>query len=280
MLQEISERLTAQFSPEAIATFLGERLIPDLIVAGVTVAVFVVVGRLVLSVTDRALQRSHLDETAQKFVLAVLRTSILAIGAVTVAAQFGIDTTSILTSLGVVGLTVGFAARDTLANVISGLFIFWDRPFVLGDMVEISGEYGRVAEITMRTTRVVTPDGRMLAVPNTVVVNSMVASYTNFPNLRIEVAATVSVDAPLDRVREVLLSVVTSDDAYLDEPPPRVVVSALNDYNTEVKLQAWLRDERQHITARFALREAVFRALNDAGIEMPYETLEVRTREA
>ncbi len=100
------------------------------------------------------------------------------------------------------------------------------------------------------------------------------------PHLRIEVAATVAVDAPLDRVRAVLLDVVTSDEAYLNEPPPRVVVSALNDYNTEVKLQAWLRDERQHITARFALREAVFRALNDAGIEMPYETLEVRTRQA
>ncbi len=100
------------------------------------------------------------------------------------------------------------------------------------------------------------------------------------PHLRIEVAATVAVDAPLDRVRAVLLDVVTSDEAYLNEPPPGVVVSALNDYNTEVKLQAWLRDERQHVTARFALREALFRALNDAGIEMPYETLEVRTRQA
>jgi small conductance mechanosensitive channel len=126
-------------------------------------------------------QRAQLDRTAVNFILTVLKYTLLTIGLVAALGKVGINTSSLLTSLGVAGLTVGFAAKDVLSNMISGLFIFWDRPFVLGDLVEVGGHYGRVERITMRSTRVVTPDGRMLAVPNTVVVNTTVASYTNFP---------------------------------------------------------------------------------------------------
>jgi small conductance mechanosensitive channel len=83
-----------------------------------------------------------------------------------------------LASLGIAGLTLGFAAKDTLSNVISGLFIFWDRPFVVGDLIEMDGKYGRVEDITLRSTRVVTPDGKMLAIPNSAIVNSSVWSRT------------------------------------------------------------------------------------------------------
>ena len=85
--------------------------------------------------------------------------------------------------------------------MISGLFIFWDRPFVIGDFVEVGGQYGRVESITMRSTRVVTSDGRMLAVPNSLVVNTTLASYTNFPHLRLDVSFTVGVTENLQRVR-------------------------------------------------------------------------------
>jgi hypothetical protein len=66
------------------------------------------------------------------------------------------------------------------------VFIFWDRPFVLGDLIEVDGKYGRVEKITLRSTRVITVEGKMFTIPNAEVMNSTVASYTNFPHLRIE----------------------------------------------------------------------------------------------
>lgn len=172
-------------------------------------------------------------------------------------------------------LSLGFAARDTLSNVISGLFIFWDRPFVVDDLIETNGQYGRVTEITMRSTRVVTNDGRMLAIPNSQIVNSVVASYTNFPNLRVEVDMTVAVTEDLDRVRELLLGIVQGDDQFMDKPSPAVVTTALNDYNVAIQLRAWLKNEREHIPVRFALRERRFNTLRAAGVDMPYETLQI-----
>ena len=172
-------------------------------------------------------------------------------------------------------MTLGLAAQDTPSNIISGLLIFWDRPFVIGDLVEVEGHYGRVERITPRSTRIVTVDGRMLAVPNSTVINTTVASYTNFPHLRLDISVTISVTEDVDRARETLLKLVGDDPSILTEPPPRVVVTALNDYNVALQLQAWIADEKQHIPKTFELREAVFKTLTTAGVEMPFETLQL-----
>ena len=150
-----------------------------------------------------------------------------------------------------------------------------DRPFTIDDLVEIDGQYGRVAKITLRTTRVITVDGRMLAVPNSIVMNKTVTSYTNYPHLRIDIAVTVAVTEDLDNVREILLGLVKNSPAYLDEPMPRMVVVKLNDYNIALELQAWIKDERNHIQERFDLRERVFTALTAAHVEMPLETIQL-----
>ncbi len=104
--------------------------------------------------------------------------------------------------------------------MISGVFIFWDRPFVIGDLVEVDGHYGKVEDITMRSTRVVTPDGKMLAIPNSTIVNTTVASYTNFPHLRLDVGVTIGVNEDIGRVRPILLSAAGSDNDFLAEPAP------------------------------------------------------------
>lgn len=105
--------------------------------------------------------------------------------------------------------------------------------------------------------------------------NKTIASYTNFPNLRIDIRVTVAVTENLDRVRSILLNLIRQDPDYLMEPAPRMVVVALNDYNIAIELQAWIKDERKHIEKRFALREAVFKALVAEQVDMPLETIQL-----
>ena len=274
-MKPVTDRLTTLFDPDRLLEYLVGRLLPDLLVAAITFLAFWLLWRAVNRTAGAVLKRSRLDKTAQNFVQTIARYVIMTIGSVTALAQLGINTGSILASLGVVGLTIGFAAKDALSNIISGLFIFWDRPFVIDDLVEIGGQYGRVQEITMRSTRVVTVDGKMLAIPNSTVVNSTVASYTNFPTLRLDVDVTVGTSEDLGRVRRTLVALVEKDDRYLQEPAPAVVVTALNDYNVAVQLRAWLKDERGHVGAKFELRERVFEALRSAGVDMPLETLQL-----
>ena len=115
----------------------------------------------------------------------------------------------------------------------------------------------------------------MLAVPNTEIINTTVASYTNFPHLRLDVPITISVHEDIDRARATLLALVRDDPAFMTEPEPVVVVKTLNDYNVELEFRAWVEDERRHIELRTALREAMFKALTKAGVDMPFETFRI-----
>ena len=278
-MHTILDRLAALFSPERLGHYLADDLAPNLTAATAVFLAFYLVWKLV----DRALRVAlprRLDETARAFLRAILRYMLLTIGVVTALAQLGLDISSLITSLGVAGLTIGFAAKDVVSNLISGLFIFWDRPFVVGDLVEIGGQYGRVAQITMRSTRVVTNDGRMLAIPNSEAANKIVTSYTNFPNLRLDVGVTVGTAENLGRVRALALALIEGDERFMTEPAPVVVVTDLNDYNVAMQLQVWLTDERTHVPVRFELRERLSEALRGANVVLPYETLQIRTQVA
>ena len=249
--------------------------IPQLISALVVLLLFWVMWRVASKGLKLILARSGLDATLGTLLQSTTKIVVISIGIVSALGQVGVDIAGLLTGVGVVGLTIGFAARDALSNMISGLFILWDRPFTLGDLVEIGGSYGRVDSITLRTTRVVTVDGKMLAIPNTEIVNRTVASYTNFPHLRLDIAFTVGVNEDLGKVRATALAVCQNDSQFMAHPAPSVVVTALNDYNVAMELRAWLDDEKNHVAARFALREKLFEALRTAQVDMPFETLAI-----
>ena len=270
----VATRLQSHFAPEQLAATLAD-LVANALVAAAIFAAFYLFWRVLDLTVRAALTRAKVDATSASFVYMATKFVVLTLGAVQALGAVGVNTAALLTSLGIAGLTIGFAARDALSNLISGVLIFWDRPFVIGDLVEVQGQYGRVDRITLRSTRVVTVDGRMLAVPNATIINSVVASYTNFPHLRIDIPVTVAVTEDLDRARDVLLGLVRGDPAYLEEPGPRVVVTALNDYNVALELQAWIRDEKEHLSLRPHLRERAFKALTGAGVEMPFETLSI-----
>ncbi|MFT4978831.1 MAG: small conductance mechanosensitive channel [Myxococcota bacterium] len=249
-------------------------LLPSILAALLAAGMFWLVWQVVHRLLNAALQRIDMEPMAAAFIRGVVRLSFSVIATLTVLDQIGIDTTSIIASLGVVGLTIGFAAQDTISNIISGIFIFWDRPFVLNDLVDIDGVYGRVDKITLRSTRLVTPDGRMIAIPNAAVINSKVASYTNFPTLRLDIPITVGVNEDLTRIRGLLLGLISPPD-FLPEPAPVVLVTALNDYNVAIELRAWIGDEKSHIARRAELREQAFEILRSAGVDMPYETFQI-----
>jgi len=277
-MNEVLARLRDMFSPHRIGEFLAGDLIPDLVAALAAFLAFYLVHRLVQRALRLGFARASLDATAQAFVRSVARWAILTVAVVTALAQLGVNVASLLTSLGVAGLTIGFAAKDVLSNVISGFFIFWDRPFVVGDLVEVQGDYGRVEEITMRSTRIVTPDGKMLAIPNSVIVSVTVTSYTNSPHLRIDLDFTVGVGEDLGRVRATALTAIEEGDPRFRAGSARVVVTALNDYNVAMQLRVWILDERSHLIIRPELRERLFEVLREADVDMPYETFEIHSR--
>lgn len=273
-LNDVISRLSERFDPEVLSG-KAAGMAGDVLVGVGTFVVFYLMWMVADRLLGRLLRPPRFDATTASFTRTTTKVVLLAIGVVQALASAGINTAAVVASLGIAGLTIGFAARDALSNIISGLLIFWDRPFVIGDLVEVEDKYGRVERITLRSTRVITVDGRMLAVPNSTIINTTVASYTNFPHLRLDIDVTIGVNESIQRTRQLLLDLVIADPDLLSDPAPAVVVTTLGDYNVGLELRVWLDDERSHLPKRAQLREQVYGTLSEAGVDMPYETLQL-----
>src|SRR5882724_5718700 len=273
-MQTILARLREIFSAERILNSLTQ-FAPRLVIALVIFALFYLGYRVLKFVLARVARRTGAEPTAATFLLTILKYVVLIIGLVMALEELGLGITTILEGLGIIGIALGFAAKDTLSNIIAGFFLFWDKPFVIGDLIEVSDEYGEVREITMRTTRIVTVDGKLISIPNSVIVNTKVRSYTMSPHLRLDLDVTIGVNEKIVAAREALLRLVHGDARFLTEPAAAVVVKTLGDYFVQLTLEVWLNDPRIHVPVREELRERIKNALDAAGILMPYETLEL-----
>src|SRR5258708_35679761 len=125
----------------------------------------------------------------------------------------------------------------------------------------------------MRTTCIVTVDGKLVSMRNSVIVNSKIRSYTMIPHLTLDIDVTIGVNERIDEAREVILDTLRRDERFLKETPPEVVVITLADYFVKIALKVWLRDPRIHIPVREEVREALKNAPAKCAIVMPYETI-------
>ncbi len=256
-MEKIFASLANRFNPDSI-TAVVVSYTPNVVSAFLTFIIFWFLWKLLANGLNFFIKKTSLDKTLSGFFQDVLKYLIVGAGLLSALSELGINTASLLASLGVAGLTIGFAAKDTLSNLISGLFIFWDRPFAIGDIVEIGSDYGRVSDITLRSTRVVTPDGKMIALPNSKVIASVVTSYTNFPHLRI--ATTYSFPATVNRakIRENFTKLVSKDPSFLKNPEPQVLVETADTTKVTLKFLVWIQDEKQHQILEHQLRESVY----------------------
>jgi small conductance mechanosensitive channel len=134
--RSILSRLAALFDPETLGVAIAD-LLANLIIGAATFAAYYLLWRLLDAGARMTTRRLEVDATSRDFSLTILKFAVLTFAAVNALAAVGVNTASLLTSLGIAGLTIGFAARDALSNMISGLLIYWDRPFVIGDLVDI-----------------------------------------------------------------------------------------------------------------------------------------------
>ena len=273
-MEKVLQQLGEYFNPQIIAAKLIV-LLQNAMIAAVIILAFYILYRILKAVMSRVIVRFALEKTIVSFLMMGLKYTIFVFAAITTLDQIGLNITSLIAGLGIAGLALGFAAKDTLSNIVAGIFIFWDRPFYIGDLVEIEDEYGEVQEITLRTTRIVTPDGIMVSIPNSNIAANKIKSYTMFPHLRLDIDVTIGVNEDIENARREMLSVIRGDERFMKEPAPAVLVQELGDYYTKLQLRVWLDDTRKHIATRAELREKIKNTLDKAKVEMPFETIEI-----
>jgi small conductance mechanosensitive channel len=280
------ERVTEVRSTEDVWRLAGEfreeliRFAFQALVAIGVLAAFLALYLLVRTAFRPVFERSHLEEDARNLLETLAKYVILGFGLILALDQLGFNVTSLIAGLGVAGLALGFAAKDTLANFIAGVTILWDRPFRVGDRVDADGEHGQVKKITLRSTRIHTADNKVVIIPNQNIVNNKIVNHTMQASLRAVIPFGIAYEADIARAREVVLGVVKGDDRIRERPPPEVGVVELAASSVNMELRLWMKNPHQAGPLLSEYLEKIKLALDAAGIAIPYPQLSVRIEKA
>ena len=264
----LSARTWRHFARDLFASFIA--FLPALFRALIVIVAVYLFYRAVIGVLRGMMRRANADPAVHEIGLRLVRYVLLGLGVIMALAQLGFDVASVLAGLGIVGLAVGLAAQETLANLIAGLTLLWDRPFRIGDNVTIADTFGQVQQIGLRTTRILTVDRLDAILPNKDVINEKIINHTLNPQLRLPVPLSIAYKEDTREARKVLLAAVAGHPMVLDDPPPRLVVTSLGESSVDLELRVWLKDPFSERDALMEMLELSKIALDEAGIEIPF----------
>ncbi len=209
------------------------------------------------------------------------RVVVIMIAAAVFFSHYGINLTAVLGAAGIVGLALSLAAQDTLSDVIAGYTILIDRPFRVGDRIEITdlGTWGDVVEIGQRTTRIRTRDNRLVIVPNSTIAKSQVINYTfPDPTYRIQMDIGIGYGQDIERVRQTIVDTVRAVKGVLPDKPVDALYNEMGESAMMFRVRWWIQsyEDTRHFYDR--VNSALQNALDEAGIESPFTTYDIHLK--
>ncbi|HEY1923048.1 MAG TPA: mechanosensitive ion channel family protein [Tepidisphaeraceae bacterium] len=273
----LQDMLDFAFWQQSVNTLVLNTLafIPKLLAALILFAIFWLIYRMIRRIVLGSMNRAHVDSSIRDMLGSLIKWAVMGFGLVIACNQIGVEIAALLTGVSIIGLAIGFAAQETLANFIAGIVIFWDKPFRVGDWIIIDQIFGQVLRVSFRSTRLLDLNGETLVMPNTYMLANRVANHSTHPMIRIEIPIGIAYKESIDAARAALLSTVEGDDRICKEPAPSVVVAACADSSVNLLLRVWTREEAIERTVFYDYLERAKKALDAAHIEIPFPHMQL-----
>ena len=230
----------------------------------------VLVSRLLMAALDRFLKRGHLDRSLHTVIKSLVHIAVIFVSILIVADAVGIPVTSLLAVLSIAGLAVSLAVQGVLSNLAGGMMILWAKPFQVGDTVEADGTVGKVQDITLVYTKLLTPDNRVVYLTNKAVSEAKLVNITGEETRRVE----LSYDSPVETVKSTILEVIGQHSKTLTTPAPLARVANFGASAIEYHVRAWCA-AADYWDVFYDLNEGIKAAFDRVGIEMTYDHLNV-----
>jgi len=265
--------MPAEFT-DFLNTSIGTLSLGNIISAVITLVICLLVIRGIMKLIGRLLSKTKLDARIQKYVQIGVKMVLYVITALMVVDSLGIPITSLVALLSVASLGITLAAEDILANIAGGLVILSAHPFDIGDYVEVSGTSGTVEEISLNYTKLITPDGLLVMLPNKNLADSQMINYTSLGRRRVTQKVTASYDAPTETVKAACQKALDMTGKVLSDPSSAIYLSNYGESSIEYTVFCWC-DAADYWDVHFGLCENLRTAFAQAGVEMTYDHLNV-----
>ena len=279
------------FAGTYVARLFGFALL-EKIFQGVLIVMLASPAKDVLIAALTYLEKNLADRTDNKVddiifdLLNRFSGAILYVTAVILALDVvGINVMPFIAGAGVAGIAIGFAAKDTLSNLIAGVLLIIDRPFEIGDRIEVwsapagSATWGDVIDIGLRATKIKTTDNIIIIIPNNEIMKRDIVNYTIISTLiRVRVNIGVSYEADIRKAKDMVIEVARRMDWVAESPPPKVVVRNFGESSVDLQLRVWIQDARRRMDTISFVIDHVKEAFDRAGIEIPYPKRDIQVR--
>lgn len=252
---------------------VGDFALRTLLPALILFVVGVMLIRVILRLLDKILERSRLEKTAHSLIRAVTRTVLYILLALTVASSLGIDVTGIVALASVLTLAISLSVQNALTNVISGFSLLYTKPFSCGDYVEVAGQSGTVNEIGLAYTKLATPDGKHVFIPNGAVTSAQIINYTVLGKRRLDVKISA---AYTNAMQDVLDALKEAGDVPTSLPE-HGIFTAVDSYGESAivyVLRLWTTAE-DYWPTMYNINLRIKRIFEEKGIAMTYPHLNV-----
>jgi small conductance mechanosensitive channel len=253
-------------------------LILDVFYKLILTVVTLAAGNITVKLVKKILKKPKKpDETLIPVVSTIISYSIYALCIVIILDLFGVNTASIITLLGAAGLAIGFALKDTLANIASGIMLLILRPFNKDDYIEFGSTAGTVIEIGLFTTILKTPDGLFISAPNTSLWGVPLLNYTKNGTRRLAIVVRISYSDSIEIAYNVMREIIKNEKRFLLDPEPQIMVHSLSDSSVNVQLRAWTTaDDFWDVT--WEQNRNVKEKIEAAGLTIPFPQQDIHIK--
>lgn len=245
--------------------------------AGIWSVLFFVIWYNLSYLMKKVLDSYGLNASIEQLLFNLMSVLIIMLWIASVMSQFGFDIVSVVAGLGIVGIAVGFAAQATLANFISGITILLEQSFQVGDWVSINDKEGKVVQIALRTTHILTRDNITVIFPNSTVASAEVVNLTSKNLIRFDFEVRIALEADIEYAREIIVSVLSDTSEVLDRPAPTATVDKVGDFGVHFIVRFWVNPP--HVARmpllKEGMRERIKVALDEVGIKTPYPHMQL-----
>ena len=259
-------------------TTLSDKVINWFIAYGpgiVSALLVFIVGLIVINWLSRfitkSLHRKNVDVSLQSFLASMVSVGLKVLLLITVAGMLGLQTTSFIAVIGALGLAVGFALQGSLANFAGGVLLLVFKPIKVGDLVESQGQTGVVQEVQIFNTILLTPENKTVILANGAVSNNTIINYSKHGTLRVDIKMAVAPGMAIEKVREVAMKAMESNDKVLKSPAPSVNVMKVGDGMVTLAILPYALQEH-YWDVFFGVQEQVKNAFDASGVEAPTPT--------
>ncbi len=274
---EITKLMDVQSLWGSLNEFLRDILfkdVPRIIIALIVLWIGLKIVKLMVKGLRKLLEKKEVDVSLQSFLLSITDIALKVLIVIAVMGMIGIQTTSFIAALGAAGLAVGMALQGTLQNLAGGVIILLLKPFKVGDYIDSTGVQGTVKHIQIFNTIVETPDKKIVIAPNTDLATKTLVNYSRSENRRVDVKVGIAYGESVDGARNTLLELAKSYPLVIEEPASEVVVTALADSAVSLELRVWVKNP-DYWNTFFYLNQAVYDKLNEKGIKIPFNQMDV-----